>query len=430
MNRSEALIEAERCLGCYDAPCTNACPASVDVPGFIVRLREHNFEGAGRLVYDSCPFGATCGLACPTTVLCEGACTLIHMGQTPIRIGSLQTYVSMQYGVPEAIGRGEAPARIAVIGGGPSGLGCAIQLGRLGHIVHVFEHSDSLTGLVDRVIPAHRLPHYVIEADLSRLEGSGTEFHLGLRVDPQAARALVNEYDAVFIGVGMAGRRSLPIPGTEASGVFLALDFLDEARRHALGKAGRPDVGHCVVVVGGGNMALDAAIVSRRLGAGRVIVLYRRSKDEMPAWETEYLEAASLGVEFRWLSEVTRIITDRGKAAGVQVGAMRFVDHKANGRRWVEPDPSVATYEVRCDSVILALGQTVDQALPAGLGLAVTDAGTIAVDPETFRTGNKKVFAAGEAVSGGSAIVHAMSQGMAAARAIHCWLGAGGGNNE
>jgi dihydropyrimidine dehydrogenase (NAD+) subunit PreT len=382
------------------------------------------------LVYDSCPLGATCGLACPTTVLCEGACTLMHMGQTPIRIGSLQSYVSMEYGVPETPVRGDAPARIAVIGGGPSGLGCAIQLSRLGHIVRVFEHSDSLTGLVNRVIPAHRLPHRAIQADLSRLKGSGIEFHLGFRVDPGAARTLVNEHDAVFVGVGMAGTRLLRIPGTEASGVFLALDFLDEARRHALEKARRPDVGHCAVVVGGGNVALDAAIVGSRLGADRVIVLYRRSKDEMPAWETEYLEAASLGVEFRWLSEVRRIITNRGKVAGVQVGAMRFVDQRANGRRWVESDPSVASYELRCDSVILALGQTVDQALPAGLGLAVTDAGTIAVDLETFQTGTEKIFAAGEAVSGGSSIVHAMSQGMAAAHAIQCWLGAGGGNNE
>ena len=156
---SEALIEAQRCLGCYDPPCTQACPANVNIPGFIRRLAEDNLAGAGELLYSSCPLATTCGLACPTLDLCEGACTLSKMGQTAVRIGSLQTYVASHYLQPEHIGLLHRPSKVAIIGGGPSGLGCAVQLRRLGHDVAIFDRGALLGGLVDRVIPHHRLPH-------------------------------------------------------------------------------------------------------------------------------------------------------------------------------------------------------------------------------------------------------------------------------
>ncbi len=166
LNESHALMEAGRCLGCHEAPCTQACPAGVDVPGFIRRFLDGNLQGAGALIYQNCPLGATCGMACPTDILCEGACVLQKASQRAVQIGALQTYVALQYKDSGSIVRPDRPARVAVIGAGPAGLGCAVALRRQGHLVDLFDRQEQLTGLVDRVIPAYRLPAGIVAHDL------------------------------------------------------------------------------------------------------------------------------------------------------------------------------------------------------------------------------------------------------------------------
>lgn len=419
ITQAEAMVESRRCLGCFDAPCTQACPAGVNIPAFIKRLHEENTQGAGELVYQACPLSATCGAACPTETLCEGACVLKDLGQSPVRIGALHTFVASQYHDLDEVKPNPHPARVAVVGAGPSGLGCAVPLARLGHHIRVFDEAESIGGLVDRVIPAHRLPHDVVDIDLQRLTRLGIEFSLKHKVFTDQSRQLMESYDAIYIAIGLGSLNPLPAQGSNRLGVESAIDYLAGARRHSKGSGERGATGKIVAVIGGGNVALDAAVVARRSGAERVIVLYRRTKEQLPGWESEYLEAAALGVEFRWLSIVEEVISTGRGIQSIRVASMRLGDKAADGRRRVDPDPEAGSYLLPCDQVIHALGQVLDPALASAFGLAVSPRGTIVVDPATHRAGQSKLFAGGECVSGGSSIVASMRQGMQAAQAIH-----------
>lgn len=423
MNEGHALMSAARCLGCHDAPCSCACPAGVDVPGFIRRFQDGNLQGAGELVYQNCPLGATCGLACPTARLCEGACVLHHAGQPPVPIGALQAFVCLHYRKVELAGSVQRPYRVAVIGSGPAGLGCAVTLRRHGHRVDLFDRRDRLAGLVDQVIPAHRLPASVVAHDLKYLAALKMNFLPGNDIDPQSFNRIRSEYDAVFLGTGMASLQTAEIPGMTTVGVVDALDFLEQAR---VGKT-TLEPQHSIIVVGGGNVALDAAVVAKRSGAGEVIVLYRRTRDEMPGWDSEYLEAARLGVEFRWLSTLAAIEQIDGKVGSVKVQKMHFVDEIRGGRRWVEADPAQAISSLQCGMVILALGQAVDRDWLKELGLQLTPEGYPTSDAGTGQTSLPMVFAGGELASGGSTIVDSLHQGMLAGERLHALLGGEGG---
>lgn len=418
---SQALVEAQRCLSCYQAPCTKACPAGVDVPGFIRRFREDNLRGASEIIYDSCPLGCTCGTACPTSVLCEGACVLAQLGQTPIRIGSLQAFITATTSIDEPPLKETSSKKVAIIGAGPAGISCAVQLNRLGIEVDIFERDEQPGGMVTRVIPAHRLPAEPMEIDLKRLQNTGIHFQYRQDINRQKVSQFLKDYDAVFAGVGLAGENQPNLPGTQVTGVYSALDFLQKARSSALGDGTPPQLGKRVLVVGGGNVALDAAVVAKHLGAEQVLVIYRRSKDEMPGWESEYLEACSLGVEFRWLSVIDEIITHQDQLQAVKIGQMRFVFSHKGGRRWVESDPEIPPYTLPCDTLIFALGQALEDGIQDVLGLQ-KDSTLLPIKEGSFQTPIPGLFAAGEAVSGGSTIVACMSAGMAAAREIAQFL--------
>lgn len=420
----EAMVEAQRCLDCFEPSCMQACPAHVNVPAFIKRLQEDNIDGAGEIIYDACPLGFICGLACPTSDLCEGACVLNKSGQTPIRIGALQAFVTSNYEPSENLGNNRSRKAVAVIGAGPSGLGCAIQLKRMGFEVEVFEKSKSIGGLADRVIPFHRLPSRAIDRDVNRLKEAGIKFHLGIKIDKENSKTLFEGFDAIFIGTGLSADKEYWVEGMEipADGIFSAMDYLDLARKYEEGTIDLPKLGKRVVVIGGGNVALDAAVLAKRLGSEQVIVLYRRSKDEMPGWESEYLEATELGVEFRWLSSVISVTIKIGKLQSVNVQQMRFTETQRDGRRGIEPDLEFPNYALPCDSLIYALGQTLDASIADHFGIEALNKSGIQVDLSTYHTNIPKVFAAGEVVSGGATIVYSMSQGMAAGRSIGRWL--------
>ena len=430
MNHSQALVEAQRCLYCFDAPCTQACPVRIDVPGFIKRLAEQNYAGSGQLLFAANPLATTCGAVCPTADLCEGACVLRGLGQRPIRIGALQYLVASQFQAVPLAGVEGFPYRVAIIGGGPSGLGCAATLRRLGCTTSIYERTPLLGGLANRVIPAYRLPQGTVEHDVALLEQLDLDCHLQSEIDRSALEGLLRKHDAIFLGIGLSGCRGLAVPGGELAGVVQAIEFLGQVRAFHQGKAARPEIGETVVVIGGGNVALDAAVTAKLLGAEQVLVLYRRSMEEMPAWSSEYVTAASVGVEFRWLSKVEAIQGDDRRVQAVQVQPMRRTGAQSNGRRGVEADSRGLPYLLRCDTVLLALGQVLDSELAEALALPLTQEGTLQVDPVTYQTGNPKVFAGGETVSGAATVVSSLAVGMTAGRAIHRWLPEQGASNH
>lgn len=421
INLSQALFEAHRCLFCYDAPCTEACPVHINVPGFIKRLAEHNFGGSVELLFEANPLATVCGLVCPTEDLCAGACVLPAVGQEPIRIGALQYFVASRFQEAEAQSYPETEGHVAVIGGGPSGIGCAVALRRLGYAVDIFERERRPGGLVNQVIPGYRLPQEIVDQDLERLPEMGISLHSEEKITADRIADLADRYDAVFLGVGMSVEPEFVAPGTDLPGVIPSLDFLREARMHARGQAPAPELSETVVVIGGGNVAMDAAVTAKRMGVERVIVSYRRSLEEMPAWYSEYMEAVAIGVEFRWLTTVEAIRGEE-RVEAVEIQPMRRTEIGADDRRQVAPDPEASTYEMPCGTVLLALGQALDSELAESLGLEIAAGRTIAADPETFQTNKPKFFAAGEATSGGSTVVNSLAQGMAAGRAIHRWL--------
>ncbi len=422
ISHGQATIEARRCLRCYDAPCTQACPVHIDVPGFITRLAEGNLAGSCQLLVEPNPLAATCGLVCPTMNLCEGACVLPRMGQSPIRIGALQFFVAASACSGEAPAAVQAPGNIAVIGGGPSGLSCAVALRRMGHRVSLFESTGSLGGLMQEAVPPHRLPDWVVGEDLGRLEPLGIDIHLNSHVDEVTAKEIREKYDAIYVAIGMGKTRRLAVPGSNQEGVLPAMDYLRQVRASEAGRAAAPDRSATVLVLGGGNVALDAAIVARRRGAERVIVLYRRTIEEMPGWRSEYMEATGLGIEFRWLTTVSKVLGQDGRIQAVEVQPMRLDRAQADGRRGVIPDAEGARYVIACDVLLLALGQELDMSVAAAFPLSVTQGGMIAIQSGNAQTSLAKVFAGGDAVSGSGTIVHAVAQGMAAAREIDAWL--------
>ena len=421
LTRAQALLEARRCLGCHNAPCVEACPAGVPIPGFIQRISEDNLAGAAELIYAACPLGHICGTACPTADLCEGSCVLLPLGEPAVRIGALQAYTTQLAPLPSVRKIVSGSPRVAVVGGGPAGLGAAVQLDRLGIETHLYERQPVFGGQAGRVIPVHHLPQDVVDHDLQRVMSSAITLHSDTQINSDNAPQMLSEFQAVILTIGQQADPDPGIPGSDSQGVFHALNFLSKARAAHTREGTIPLLGSTVVVIGGGNVALDAAAVAKRNGAGRVIVLYRRGMEEMPAWEYEYIEACALGVEFRWFSVVDMIIAENGNVCGVKIGHMHYSSEMKGGRRWVERDSRKDPTYLDCEAVILALGQASELDVARALGANEKD-GLVQTQAGKYQTSNPKIFAAGEIVSGGSSIVGSMASGMKAAREAYAWL--------
>jgi glutamate synthase (NADPH/NADH) small chain len=393
LNHTQAHVEAARCLYCYDAPCIKACPTSIDIPTFIHQIRSENLKGSAHTILSANIMGGTCGRACPTEVLCEEACVLNARGEEPVKIGALQ-----RHAVEDLMARGgshpfvRAPLSgktLAVVGAGPAGLSFAHRAAMLGHDVVVHEARPKPGGLNEYGLAAYKMANDFAQREVAFLLGIG-----GIRIEYGKALGeditldtLRGQYSAVFVGVGIRKTNQLGIPGEELAGVCDALDWINELRQ-AKDKS-KVRVGKRVIVIGGGNTAIDAAVQARRLGATDVLMAYRRGEEKMSAtgWERDL--ARTNGVVLRAHLVPTRI-DGNGSVAAVQFGDER----------------------VPADMVLKAIGQTLDVSVLRGLRI---ERNKIAVDAD-FRTSLPGVFAGGDCVASGEDLtVQAVEDGKRAA---------------
>ncbi len=414
LSEHEARVEAYRCLFCFDAPCTHACPTHIDVPGFIKKIATGNLRGSARTIMEANILGATCARVCPVEELCEGACVL-NAEHRPIMIGRLQRHATdhvFENGIRLFRPGSPTGRRVAVVGAGPAGLSCAAELARLGHAVTLFEKREMPGGLSTYGIIVLREPVEVALAEAEMIAELGVD----IRTNTELGRditldGLREEYDAVFLGIGLDGSPDLGIPGEE-----LVTDGLEWIERSKF-EPEKMTVGNEVHVVGAGNTAIDAATIARRLGAERVTILYRRSEREMPAYRHEYEFARREGIDFRFLTQPVRILAENGRITGIACVRMRLGEPDASGRATPEPVPG-SEFTLPADQVIKAIGQK-KPALIDALGLA-TEKGFVRVD-DSYRTSIAEVYAGGDCIraKGAASTVMATQDGKLAARAIH-----------
>ena len=406
-----AVIEADRCLNCFDAPCTAACPTHIDVPGFIKRIASGNLRGSALRILDANILGASCARVCPVDVLCEGACVLPRQNRKPIQIGQLQrramdAFWASGEAVPVAA-PGTHKLRVACIGGGPASLACAAELCRQGARATVIERRELPGGLNTYGVAEYKLRAADSVHEVEMIRRLGVEFRCGLEVDSAAALvALEAEFDFIFLGLGLGAMQRLNIPGEDAEGVMNALELI------AAYKTGHLRELHgTVVVVGAGNTAIDAANAARRLGADTVYMLYRRSESDMSAFDFEYEHAKQEGVQFLWRRQPVAI----GQGEHGRLILETVQAREADGKIEVIPDSQSA---IACDLVVPAIGQSpLTQILQELRGVQARD-GKIVADRVTGQTGNPRYYAGGDCVNGGREVVDAVAGGKRAARAM------------
>ena len=410
---AQAKIEADRCYYCYDAPCQTACPTGIDVPSFIHRIADDNPRGAARTILESNPLGGMCARVCPTEVLCEQACVRNTHEDKPVEIGLLQRYATDHLMAhPGAPLFTRAPAtgrRVAVVGAGPAGLACAHGLARLGHSVVLLDAQPKLGGLNEYGLATYKTTDDFAQKEVAWLLSiGGIEVRYGVTLGREfQLDALTQEYDAVFLGLGLGGVNSIGIAEPQASGLRNAVDFIAELRQ-ASNPASVP-VGRRVVVVGGGMTAVDAAVQSKKLGAQSVTIVYRRGASEMGASHHEQAWALENGVHIQHWASPTRLLADGGAITGLEFGCMHMADGqlRATGEHFV----------VEADLVLKAIGQTL-VAQPLGTALELKG-GRIVTDAEG-QTSHAKVWAGGDCRFGGRDLtVEAVEHGKVAAHSIH-----------
>ena len=410
-----ALLEADRCLFCAGPyappPCAAACPVGVDVPRFVREIAEGRPLAAARTIFADNLLGATCARVCPVEVLCESACVLVHEGRQPIEIARLQRFATdaaLEEGLPLRRTLPPNGLRVAVVGAGPAGLTCAGELAARGFGVTVYDAHHEVGGTVRTAIAPYRQVVDPLPAEREALGRLGVEFRFDARIgSPDELQALVDRSDAVFLGVGLGADRPLDCPGADLPGFWQSLDFVA-----ALKHGDAPSVGKRVVVLGGGNTAIDVARESVRLGAERVTIAYRRTRDLMPAYPFEVEDAEEEGVEFEWLGAPIEML-GKDRVEGVLFDRLRLGEPDANGRNALEPTGE--RFLLLADTVVAAIGQA---ARPELLDWKLAQQGDgIAVDG-SGRTSVPRVYAGGDAVNGGASVVQAVAEGRLAARAI------------
>jgi dihydropyrimidine dehydrogenase (NAD+) subunit PreT len=426
--QNEAVVEANRCLYCFDAPCIAACPTGIDVPTFIRKISTGNVLGAATTILESNLMGHSCGRVCPVDELCVGACVL-GAEHRPIAIGRLQRYATDHLFERGAMPFTPAPdtgKKVAVVGAGPAGLSCAGELAKRGIAATVFEKQELPGGLSTYGIVVLREPVKVSLEEVELVERLGVEVRSGVEVGADVSpQQLLDAYDAVVIAAGTGSVPKLGIAGEDAGGVIDALPFIAATKladKDGIEHLRDIPVGNEVVVVGAGNTAIDAATVAKRLGAERVTMVYRRGREEMPAYDFEVAFVQNEGVDIRLLTQPIEVLTEGGRVTGLRCVRMALGEPGPDGRRRPEPVPG-SEFVLSCDQVIKAIGQEKLVPLFEAFGVETLH-GYVRTDPE-LRTSNPKVFAAGDCVrlSGHALTVTAAQDGKIAAAAIAAQLG-------
>jgi dihydropyrimidine dehydrogenase (NAD+) subunit PreT len=424
LTEAEAVFEANRCLYCYDAPCSHACPTHIDVPAFIKKIASGNLAGSARVIFDANPIGATCARVCPVEVLCEGACVEKTLMQKPIEIGRLQRYAT-----DHVLGRGRdvlkagAPngKSVGIVGSGPAGLSCATYLARLGYAVTVYERKPLAGGLDTYGMAEYKMTQRVSQEEVAQVARLGVEIRTNTEVGGAVSfDELTSKHDAVFLGVGLGATRGLKIPGEELAGVYDALDFIERIKTRDWATV---PMGRTVAVVGAGNTAVDAVTQARRLGAERVLMIYRRTANEMPAYGYEFELAKRDAVEFWWQTAPVAILANGdGRVGALRCVRTELTEPGADGKRSARVVEG-SEFEIPVDIVIKATGQGKMKGwLTETAGVKTDEAGRVAVNPETMQTSNPKIFAGGDCVNGGREAVDAAQMGKLAAQGIHAEL--------
>ena len=429
-NEEEAVLEASRCLHCKNPRCVSACPVSVKIPEFIAAVAAHDFETAASVIAEDSSLPAVCGRVCPQETQCEGSCILGVKGE-PVAIGKLERFVadwSREHGAKKVEKAQPNGHKVAVVGSGPAGLACAYDLAKWGYEVTVFEALHKPGGVLEYGIPEFRLPkERVVAAEIADVKAMGVKIETNVVVGRTVTiDSLFDKegFSAVFIGSGAGLPRFMNIPGENLNGVFSANEFLT---RNNLMDAYRDDyltpVMHAkkVVVVGGGNVAMDAARTALRLGA-EVTIVYRRTEVELPARREEVHHAKEEGVEFRMLSNPVEIIGDeKGWVNGIRCIRMELGEPDESGRRSPVPVPG-SEFEIEADSVIMALGTSPNPLIARTTsGLETTRRGCLVADEDGVTT-RPGVFAGGDAVTGAATVILAMGAGRKAAAAIDRYI--------
>ena len=434
-NEEEAVAEAKRCLQCKNARCMKGCPVSIDIPGFIKEVAEGNFAEAARVIARSSALPAICGRVCPQETQCEGVCIRGIKGE-PVSIGKLERFVadwSREHGIVPEKPETTNGKKVAVIGSGPAGLTCAGDLAKMGYEVTIFEALHEPGGVLTYGIPEFRLPkETVVRAEIENVKKLGVTIETDVVVGKSATIDQLMEeegFQAVFIGSGAGLPKFMGIPGENANGVFSANEYLT---RSNLMKAFRNDydtpiaAGKKVAVVGGGNVAMDAARTALRLGAD-VHIVYRRSEAELPARAEEVHHAKEEGIVFNLLTNPVEILTDeKGWVKGMVVRKMEPGEPDASGRRRPVEIPG-SDYTIDVDTVIMSLGTSPNPLISSTTeGLEVNKWRCIVADEKNGKTTKEGVYAGGDAVTGAATVILAMEAGKAGARGIHEFLSGAG----
>lgn len=416
LTRDEALAEANRCLYCYDAPCTRVCPTSIDVPSFIQKITTGNLRGSAKTILEANILGYACARVCPTEELCEGACVLHDLhGAKPVAIGQLQRYATE----PVVFGDDDPPLltnaadngrKVAVVGAGPAGLGCAAALTRLGYAVDVFEAAERPGGLNATGVAEYKLDQASALAEIEWIKQGGVNIICKKPIDDVEA-LLAQGYDALFLGVGLAEVPPLGLDGEDLLGCRDVLEFIAELKSKPMAEVSL--AGKRVAVLGGGNTAIDGVTQSARLGADKVYLVYRRGREQMRAYDHEIELARLDGAEFLTWARPLEIIGEGANVIALRCQRTALDD----SGKLVDVDGE--TVELAVDVILRATGQSKREGFLASIsGLEREKNGVVKVD-ENGKTSHAKIWAGGDCVNGGKEVVNAVAEGKKAAEHIH-----------